>query len=133
MPAEAGRLRWALAPRAVLHTNGPCASGHERPAGGGVSPGSGRARVQMSFEVISVEQFPGDIGLPCKGSLPIPDYDHLPRYVIESRVRSLTGDDVQILLRHESRHRNRTPVLRLLTGRARELRGQGHPTPPCGG
>ncbi|MBY8882753.1 hypothetical protein [Actinacidiphila acidipaludis] len=80
-----------------------------------------------------MEQFPGDIGLPYKGDLPIPDYDHLPRYGIESRVPSLTSDDVQILLRYESEHRNRTPVLRLLTLRAREIRIHGHPAPTGGG
>jgi hypothetical protein len=87
----------------------------------------------VNREVISVEEFPGEIGLPAKGELPIPDYEHLPQYSIESRVASLARDDVEILLRYESEHRNRTPVLRLLTERVRELRARDRLVPPQGG
>ena len=35
---------------------------------------------------------------PARNTLPLPDYDHLPIGGLESRVRSLTADEVEELL-----------------------------------
>lgn len=56
------------------------------------------------------------------GGLPIADYDHLPKLAVESRARSLGPDELEALLRYECSHRARTPVIRVLAARLRQVR-----------
>ncbi|GAB2942012.1 hypothetical protein [Streptomyces heilongjiangensis] len=61
-------------------------------------------------------------------TLPLPDYDHLPIGGLESRVRSLTADDVEELLAYERGHADRLPVTQLLTARPDQLHSGAEPT-----
>ncbi|KUO05068.1 hypothetical protein [Streptomyces caeruleatus] len=60
--------------------------------------------------------------------LPLPDYDHLPIGGLESRVRSLTSDDVEDLLAYERSHADRLPVTELLATRLEQLHSGAEPT-----
>ncbi|WP_051951848.1 hypothetical protein [Actinacidiphila yeochonensis] len=59
---------------------------------------------------------------PTTEELPIPDYRHLPAQAIEGRILELDGDEVETVLRYECEHRERTPLIRVLTARLRGLR-----------
>ncbi|MCL6732258.1 hypothetical protein [Streptomyces neyagawaensis] len=61
-------------------------------------------------------------------TLPLPDYDHLPIGGLESRVRSLTAEEVEELLAYERDHADRLPVTQLLTARLDQLRSGAEPT-----
>ncbi|GGV81718.1 hypothetical protein [Streptomyces griseoloalbus] len=65
---------------------------------------------------------------PARNTLPLPDYDHLPLGGLESRVRSLSADEVEELLAYERSHADRVPVTELLTARLEQLRGGAEPT-----
>ncbi|MFJ8596977.1 hypothetical protein [Streptomyces sp. NPDC093598] len=65
---------------------------------------------------------------PARSALPLPDYDHLPIGGLESRVRSLSGDEVEQLLAYERSHADRLPVTRLLDSRLDQLRAGAQPT-----
>ncbi|WP_237404506.1 hypothetical protein [Actinacidiphila reveromycinica] len=71
--------------------------------------------------------------LPAPHDLPIAGYDRLPRVAIEARVARLDRGQVEALLRYEGEHADRTPVLRLLTRRLRELRDDSHDADAPGG
>ncbi|MFE8961295.1 hypothetical protein [Streptomyces iakyrus] len=60
--------------------------------------------------------------------MPLPDYDHLPIGGLESRVRSLSADEVERLLAYERSHADRLPVTRLLDSRLDQLHGGAEPT-----
>lgn len=61
-------------------------------------------------------------------TLPLHDYDHLPIGGLESRIRSLTADEIEQLLAHERTHAHRVPVTELLTARLEQLRSGAEPT-----
>jgi hypothetical protein len=54
--------------------------------------------------------------------LPLPGYDQLPLGKLAHRVRTLNETEVRALIRYESEHADRLPVLRLLHTRLEELR-----------
>ncbi|MCL6669937.1 hypothetical protein [Streptomyces panaciradicis] len=62
-------------------------------------------------------------------ALPLPDYDRLPLGGLESRIRSLTADQVDELLACERAHADRPPVTALLAARRERLRAGAEPTP----
>ncbi|WP_329131653.1 hypothetical protein [Streptomyces sp. NBC_00670] len=61
-------------------------------------------------------------------TLPLPDYDHLPLGGLESRIRSLSSDEVETLLAYERAHAHRVPVVELLGTRLDRLRAGAEPT-----
>ncbi|KAB1148125.1 hypothetical protein F7R91_09435 [Streptomyces luteolifulvus] len=63
-----------------------------------------------------------------RGTLPLPDYDHLPIGSLESRVRSLSAEEVEELLAYERTHADRLPVTEVLTARVRQLKAGAEPT-----
>ncbi|MEV5439343.1 hypothetical protein AB0K80_25525 [Streptomyces sp. NPDC052682] len=65
---------------------------------------------------------------PARNTLPLPDYDHLPIGGLESRVRSLSADEVEELLAYERSHGDRVPVVELLANRLEQLRAGAQPT-----
>ncbi|MER8007547.1 hypothetical protein [Streptomyces sp. NPDC094149] len=65
---------------------------------------------------------------PARSTLPLPDYDHLPLGGLESRVRSLTADEVDALLTYERSHADRLPVTEVLSARLEQLRAGAEPT-----
>ncbi|KAA6212301.1 hypothetical protein CP973_22985 [Streptomyces albofaciens JCM 4342] len=65
---------------------------------------------------------------PDPHSLPLADYDHLSVGEIESRVRSLTSEELEAVLRHERSHANRPAVLAALTARRDQLAAGAEPT-----
>ncbi|GAB2881384.1 hypothetical protein GCM10027074_57030 [Streptomyces deserti] len=65
---------------------------------------------------------------PARNTLPLPDYDHLPLGGLESRVRSLSADEVEELLAYERSHADRLPVTELLGSRLEQLRAGAQPT-----
>lgn len=65
---------------------------------------------------------------PARNTLPLPDYDHLPIGGLESRVRSLTAEEVEELLAYERSHADRLPVTELLTARLEQLQAGAEPT-----
>ncbi|MTE21761.1 hypothetical protein F0L17_22120 [Streptomyces sp. TRM43335] len=71
------------------------------------------------------------------GELPFPDYDHLSAGELEHRIRSLSQEDLDRLLRHEREHGNRAHMVTLLTARLHQLqegspRSPGSAEPPAG-
>jgi hypothetical protein len=65
---------------------------------------------------------------PARNTLPLPDYDHLPIGGLESRVRSLSADEVEDLLAYERSHADRLPVTELLSARLDQLHAGAEPT-----
>lgn len=65
---------------------------------------------------------------PARNTLPLPDYDHLPIGGLESRVRSLSAEEVEDLLAYERSHADRLPVTELLAARLDQLRSGAEPT-----
>lgn len=65
---------------------------------------------------------------PGRDTLPLPDYDHLPLGGLESRVRSLTVEEVEELLAYERTHADRLPITEVLTARLEQLRAGAEPT-----
>ncbi|MES5820179.1 hypothetical protein [Streptomyces sp. RG80] len=63
-----------------------------------------------------------------RSTLPLPDYDHLPLGGLESRVRSLSAEDVENLLAYERTHADRLPVTEVLTARLEQLEAGAEPT-----
>ncbi|GGZ96201.1 hypothetical protein ACFOOM_17635 [Streptomyces echinoruber] len=63
-----------------------------------------------------------------RSTLPLPDYDHLPLGGLESRIRSLTAEQVEELLAYERQHAHRLPVTELLQARLEELKAGAQPT-----
>lgn len=63
-----------------------------------------------------------------RSTLPLPDYDHLPIGGLESRVRSLTAEQVGDLLTYERSHGDRLPVTELLSARLDQLKSGAEPT-----
>ncbi|MFF7871381.1 hypothetical protein ACFZCT_33745 [Streptomyces qaidamensis] len=63
-----------------------------------------------------------------RSTLPLPDYDQLPIGGLESRVRSLSADEVEQLLAYERSHADRLPVTQLLGSRLDELHGGAEPS-----
>ncbi|MFT7840217.1 hypothetical protein Q5530_29090 [Saccharothrix sp. BKS2] len=60
--------------------------------------------------------------------LPIPDYDQLPLGDLRHRVRSLSRDELALVVEHERGHGNRVPVLEVLTARLAELDDGAEPS-----
>ncbi|WP_309058571.1 hypothetical protein [Streptomyces sp.] len=65
---------------------------------------------------------------PARNTLPLPDYDHLPIGGLESRIRSLSADEVEELLAYERSHAGRLPVTELLSARLEQLHAGAEPT-----
>ncbi|MFD8234748.1 hypothetical protein ACFV20_23100 [Streptomyces sp. NPDC059696] len=63
-----------------------------------------------------------------RSTLPLPDYDQLPIGSLESRVRSLSDDEVERLLSYERSHADRPAVTRLLGSRLDQLHAGAEPT-----
>ena len=61
---------------------------------------------------------------PKTQELPIADYRHLPVHTIAGRIPELDRKGVETVLRYECDHRERTPLIRLLTARLRGLRAR---------
>ncbi|MFI5685217.1 hypothetical protein [Streptomyces sp. NPDC051636] len=61
-------------------------------------------------------------------ALPLPDYDQLPIGGLESRVRSLSAEEVEELLAHERTHADRPQVTELLEHRLEQLQAGAAPT-----
>ncbi|BBX16250.1 hypothetical protein CRI77_08935 [Mycolicibacterium duvalii] len=61
--------------------------------------------------------------------LPIPDYDQLALGDLQHRIRSLTADQLGVVLNHEAGHAARVPVLEILEARQRELEAGASPAP----
>jgi hypothetical protein len=64
---------------------------------------------------------------------PIADYDHLPKVLVESRAARMPREQVEALLRYESAHRARTPVIRALRSRLHEIEDGGRRQKAVGG
>ncbi|HZG03594.1 MAG TPA: hypothetical protein VE546_08475 [Streptomyces sp.] len=67
--------------------------------------------------------------------LPLPDYDHLSAGELEHRIRPLSPEALEELLRYEREHAGRPQVIALLTARLRQLeagspRSAGSTEPP---
>ncbi|WP_405577631.1 hypothetical protein [Streptomyces sp. NBC_01190] len=74
-----------------------------------------------------MELFDGEVPSPATGELPIVDYKHLPKLAIEGLSQDLAEEDIELVLRYERGHRDRTPVILLLTARLKRLReGRRH-------
>jgi len=67
---------------------------------------------------------------PGRGSLPLRDYDHLPAGSLAHRIRSLSADELTVLLEYESAHAGRPAVVQVMRARLNEL-DEG--TEPSGG
>ncbi|MFG1808061.1 hypothetical protein [Streptomyces sp. NPDC049040] len=79
-------------------------------------------------------EFPeGKLPDPSTQELPIPGYKHLPKLGIEGRTEGLGAEQLDLLLRYEREHRDRTPVIRLFTARLRGLREDRRDPHPDGG
>ncbi|WP_129336521.1 hypothetical protein [Cellulomonas endophytica] len=63
-----------------------------------------------------------------RGTLPIPDYDHLPIGSLGHRLRSLEAEELEVLRRYEVAHGNRVPVLQLVDTRLSELAAGEEPS-----
>ena len=62
-----------------------------------------------------------------RGTPPLADYDHLPLGGLKSRIRSLTGEEVEEVLAYERAHADRLPVTELLTARLEQLGAGAEP------
>ncbi len=60
--------------------------------------------------------------------LPLPDFDQMNIGDLQHRVRSLTKDELGIVLNHEAGHAARVPVLEILEARLRELEAGAEPS-----
>lgn len=60
---------------------------------------------------------------------PIAGYDELPLGTLRHRIRSLTEDEIRVLLDHEQAHADRAPVVDLLRRRLNELEEGAQPSP----
>ncbi|MFR0354676.1 hypothetical protein [Streptomyces sediminimaris] len=65
---------------------------------------------------------------PARNALPLPDYDHLPIGGLESRIRSLSSEEVEELLAYERSHADRVPAVDLLSARLEQLAPGAEPT-----
>ncbi len=65
---------------------------------------------------------------PSHDDLPLPDYDHLPKGSLPSRIKSLDRAGVEQLLRYERAHANRLPVVLILEQRVQTLSEGAEPT-----
>ena len=63
------------------------------------------------------------------GQLPIPDFDELSTGTLQHRIRSLSGEDLETLLRHERGHAGRPAVIQLLSARIGQLDEGAQPSP----
>jgi hypothetical protein len=63
-----------------------------------------------------------ELVVPTADELPITDYDHLPKVAVEGRVAALGREELETILRYERAHRDRTPLVRLLMARLRQMR-----------
>jgi hypothetical protein len=69
-----------------------------------------------------MDMFDDELPAPATRELPLADYPHLSGYAIEASLSGLDSEEVEILKRYESTHRDRTPLVRLLTARLKSLR-----------
>jgi hypothetical protein len=67
------------------------------------------------------------------GELPIADYKHLPQREVAGHLPSLGPEELRRVLRYENTHRDRTPLVRLLISRLRQLRVRARSRPRTGG
>lgn len=66
---------------------------------------------------------------PDPGDLPIADYDQVPPGELEHRIRSLSAEDLETLLRYERGHAARVHVIEILSIRLDQLRKGATPSP----
>lgn len=64
---------------------------------------------------------------------PLADYDHLPKVLVENRAARMPREQVEALLRYESAHRARTPVIRVLRSRLHQIENSGRQQGAVGG
>lgn len=60
--------------------------------------------------------------------LPVPDYDQLAPGTLQPRIRSLTAEQLDVLIEHERSGQNRPNYLEVLTARSDELAAGTEPT-----
>lgn len=60
--------------------------------------------------------------------LPLPDYDHLPTGSLQSRIRSLSADELRELLEYERAHADRLQVREIMQARLSELEDGAPPS-----
>ena len=65
---------------------------------------------------------------PSRDELPLPDYDHLPLGSLATRIRTLDGEELVVLLGYERAHGNRLPVTELMENRLAQLSAGAEPT-----
>jgi hypothetical protein len=65
---------------------------------------------------------------PTHDELPLPDYDHLPKGSLPSRIKALDRGGVEQLLSYERAHGNRLPVVLILEQRIQTLSEGAEPT-----
>lgn len=68
------------------------------------------------------------MSIPSHDELPIADYDHVPSGALEHRIRSLSGEQLETLLRYERGHAARIPVIEVLSARLDQLRKGSRPS-----
>ncbi|RKN44877.1 hypothetical protein [Streptomyces hoynatensis] len=61
--------------------------------------------------------------------LPLPDFDHLPVGSLGHRIRSLSVEELEHLMRYEREHADRRPVTELFKARLNQLRSGSSPSP----
>lgn len=66
---------------------------------------------------------------PSREELPLPDYDALSVGELEHRIRSLSAEELERLVRYERAHAARVPVVELLAGRLAQLDAGATPSP----
>jgi hypothetical protein len=57
-----------------------------------------------------------------RGTLPVPDFDHLPLGALHDRIRSLDAGALQALVDYEHEHGDRLPVIEVLRHRLDAVR-----------
>lgn len=60
--------------------------------------------------------------------LPLPDYDHLPQSSLMHRIRALSEDQLDSLLRYEKEHADRVAVVEMIDARRAALRDGATPS-----
>ena len=65
---------------------------------------------------------------PEHNQLPLRDYDHLPLTALAYRIRPLTREEIEDLLRYEREHANRLPAVQVFETRLAELGAGAEPS-----
>ena len=60
--------------------------------------------------------------------LPLPDYDHLPTAALQHRIRSLSADELELILAYERAHADRIDVRMVVEARLTALHEGARPS-----